>query len=145
MFKPQYTPLALIIGTLISPTSFADDTLTESSSDDIVISASRVETKRVETGSSVTVLDEEYLKQNQSRTVAELLQDIPGVSVANTGGIGKSTSVFIRGADSNKTLVVIDGVEVSNLSSIDGGYSFDDLIADNIERIEVLRGSQSAL
>jgi len=145
MFKPQYTPLALIIGSLISPTTFADETITDNNNDDIVISASRVETKRIETGSSVTVLDETYLKENQSRTVAEILQNVPGVSVTNTGGIGKSTSVFIRGADSNKTLVVIDGVEVSDLSSIGGGYSFDDLMADNIERIEVLRGSQSAL
>jgi vitamin B12 transporter len=145
MFKPQYTPLALIIGSLISPASFADETIINSSNDDIVISASRVETKRVATGSSVTVIDEQYLKQNQNRTVAEILQDIPGVNVANTGGLGKSTSVFIRGADSNKTLVVIDGVEVNDLSNISGGYGFQNLMANNIERIEVLRGSQSAL
>ena len=145
MFKPQYTPLALIIGSLISPASFAGETITDNSNDDIVISASRVETKRVETGSSVTVINKQYLKENRNRTVAEILQDIPGVSVTNTGGLGKSTSVFIRGADSNKTLVVIDGVEVNDLSNISGGYGFQNLMADNIERIEVLRGSQSAL
>lgn len=146
MFKLQHTPIALLLGSLLSTSSFAEETtVTDQANNDIVISASRVESKRVETGSSITVLNETYLKENQSRTVAELLQDVPGVNVANTGGLGKSTSVYIRGADSNKTLVIIDGIEVNDLSSISSGYSFANLMASNIERIEVLKGSQSAL
>ena len=148
MFKPHYTPLALVLGSLLSAPSFADDTTvtdTDTNSDDIVISASRVETSRVETGSSITVLDAQYIKDNQARTVAELLQDVPGVSVANSGSFGQPTSVFIRGANSGETLVIIDGVEVNDLSSSSGSYDFAHLMADNIERIEVLRGSQSAL
>lgn len=146
MFKPQYTPLALVLGSLLSTPSFAaETTITDQTDNDIVISATRIESKRVETGSAITVLDEQYLKENQSRTVAEVLQDVPGVSVANTGGLGKTTSVYIRGADSNKTLVIIDGIEVNDSSSTSGGYDFAHLMADNIERIEVLRGSQSAL
>ena len=145
MFKPRHTPIALILGSLLSTPSYAEDTIADKTDNDIVISASRIETKRVETGSSITVLDEQYLKENQARTVAEVLQDVPGVSVASTGGLGQQTSVFIRGADSNKTLVIIDGIEVNDLSSISGGYDFAHLTADNIERIEVLKGSQSAL
>ena len=145
MFKPHHTPLALVLGSLLSTASFAADTIADNTDNDIVISASRVESKRIETGSSITVLDEQYLKENQARTVAEVLQDVPGVSVANSGGLGSTTSVFIRGADSNKTLVIIDGIEVNDLSSITGGYDFAHLTADNIERIEILKGSQSAL
>lgn len=146
MLKPRHTQIALIAGSLLSTASFAEDaTITDKSDNDIVISASRVESRRIETGSSITVLDEQYLKENQARTVAEVLQDVPGVSVASNGGLGKATSVFIRGADSNKTLVIIDGIEVNDLSSITGGYDFAHLMAGNIERIEILKGSQSAL
>jgi vitamin B12 transporter len=143
MPRLRYTPIAFALTALFSTQSIAAET--QNAQDDIVISASRVETKRIESGSSVTVLDAQYIKENQARSVAELLQDVPGVSVSSNGGLGQPTSVFIRGADSNKTLVIIDGIEVNDLSSINGGYDFAHLIADNIERIEVLKGSQSAL
>ncbi|PKH04184.1 TonB-dependent receptor [Psychromonas sp. MB-3u-54] len=140
MPRLYYTPIALALSTLFSAPLIAAET--QNTQNDIVISASRVETKRIESGSSVAVLDAQYIKDNQARTVAELLRDVPGVSVSSSGGI---TSVFIRGSDSNKTLVIIDGIEVNDLSSISSGYNFATLMADNVERIEVLKGSQSAL
>lgn len=143
MPRLRYTPITLALTTLLSAQHVAAETA--NTQDDIVISASRVETKRIETGSSITILDAQYLQENQARSVAEVLQDVPGVSVSNSGGLGSTTSVFIRGAESNKTLVIIDGIEVNDLSSITGGYDFAHLMADNIERIEVLKGSQSAL
>lgn len=146
MLRQNYTPIALIISTLFSNQLFAAEQLeNQSTSDDIVISASLVETKRVETGSSITVLDEQYIKENQDRSVAELLHDVPGVSVASSGGVGKKTSVFIRGASSESTVVIIDGVKVNNRSSSNGGFDFAHLMTDNIASIEVLRGPQSAL
>jgi vitamin B12 transporter len=142
MPRLYYTPIALALSTLFSAPLIAAET--QNTQNDIVISASRVETKRIESGSSVTVLDAQYIKDNQARTVAELLHDVPGVSVASNGGLGKKTSVFIRGASSSNTVVIIDGVKVSDQSSADGGFDFAHLMADNIERIEVLRGPQSA-
>lgn len=147
MPRLHQTPIALFLSAIFSSPTFASEAqITEQKiPDDIVISASRVESKRIESGSAITVFDAQYLQDNQARTVAEVLQDAPGVSVASNGGLGKKTSVFIRGAASKNTLVIIDGVEVNDLSDIDGGYDFAHLMADNIERIEVLRGSQSAL
>ncbi|MEH6453463.1 MAG: TonB-dependent receptor [Psychromonas sp.] len=146
MLRQNYTPIALILSTLFSTQSFANEQSKQTSTDqDIVISASMVETKRVETGSSITVLDAQYIEENQDRSVAELLRDVPGVSVASNGGVGKKTSVFIRGASSESTVVVIDGVKMNNRSSSNGGYDFAHLMTDNIETIEVLRGPQSAL
>ncbi|WP_354623316.1 TonB-dependent receptor [Psychromonas sp. MME2] len=113
--------------------------------EDIIISASRVPTKRIESGSSVTIIDAKYLQQNQARSVAEILHDVPGVSVNRTGGFGKQTSVFLRGASSQNTVVIIDGVKVSDLSSSNGGFDFANLLSDDIEQIEVLRGPQSAI
>lgn len=145
----QNHPLAKVtlafVAVLNAPTALANETTTKNPKDDIVISASRVETKRIETGSSITVIDETYLEENQSRSVAELLRDVAGVSVASNGGLGKKTSVFIRGSASENTVVIIDGVKMSDRSSASGGFDFANLMADSIERIEVLRGPQSAL
>ncbi len=143
MPRLRYTPIALALTTLLSAQHVAAQTA--NTENDIVISASRVETKRIETGSAITILDAQYLQENQARSVAEVLQDVPGVSVKSTGGLGQGTSVFIRGAKSEQTLVIIDGIEVNDLSTPDGGYDFAHLMANNIERIEILRGSQSAL
>ncbi|AGH80269.1 TonB-dependent receptor, plug [Psychromonas sp. CNPT3] len=143
MLNYRFASLAIFISSsLFSPLTLADE---YRESDDVVISASLVETKRVESGSSITVLDEQYIKENQARSVAELLQDIPGVTVSRTGSIGARTSVSIRGAKSNQTLVIIDGVEVNDPTNINGGFNFNTLMASNIERIEVLKGAQSAL
>lgn len=141
MFKPYY-PLILSFF-LLAQNAVADNK--QQDEDDIVISASRVASQRIENGSSVTVFDEQYLQENQNRTVAEILHDAPGVSIASNGGLGKKTSVFIRGASSESTVVVIDGVKVSDHSSSSGGFDFSHLMAANIESIEVLRGPQSAI
>ena len=110
----------------------------------IVVSASRVEMNREATGSAITVIDADYLKQNQVRTVSDVLRDIPGVAVSRTGGAGSFTQVRIRGAEANQTLVMIDGIEVNDVAS-GSEYNFAHLMSLEIERIEVLRGAQSAL
>jgi len=140
MSRQHYTLLALALAPL-----YSCHLLANTQADDIVISASLVDSKRVENGSAITVLDKQYLQENQSQSVAEILRDVAGVSVANSGGLGKKTSVFMRGAASNNTVVVIDGVRVSDHSSSNGGFDFAHLMADNIERIEILKGPQSAL
>ncbi|MCK5818053.1 MAG: TonB-dependent receptor [Psychromonas sp.] len=100
---------------------------------------------RTQTGTAITVLDEKYIKNTQAKTVADLLQIAPGVSVVNSGGLGHQTSVFIRGASSQNTVVVIDGIRMDNKSNAAGGFDFANLLTDGIERIEIIRGAQSAL
>ena len=145
MFKPCYP---LILSCFFITPSFASQDnpqVQQDDDDDIVISASRVTSKRIENGSSITVFDQQYLQENQNRTVAEILHDVPGLSIASNGGFGKKTSVFIRGASSENTVVIIDGVKVSDHSSANGGFDFSHLMTANIESIEVLRGPQSAI
>jgi vitamin B12 transporter len=93
-------------------------------------------------GSSVTVVTSEDLQRQQIRHAADALKSLPGVSVSRAGGPQSLTYVRIRGAESNHTLVVVDGVEVN---TADGAFDFSYLTADDIEQIEVLRGPQSAL
>ncbi|WP_271272482.1 TonB-dependent receptor plug domain-containing protein [Aliamphritea hakodatensis] len=111
---------------------------------EIIITASKVEASREETGSAVSIIDSEHLENNQITLVEEALREVPGLTVSQTGGIGGRTSLRIRGLEPNQTLVLIDGVEVNDNSSV-SEFNFADLLNLDIERIEVLRGAQSAI
>jgi vitamin B12 transporter len=111
----------------------------------VVVTATRVETPMEEIASSVTVISSEEIERKKKTHVMEILRGIPGLDVVRTGGAGKNTSVFIRGANSEHTLVMIDGVEVNDPISPGRSYDFAHLTVDNIERIEVIRGPQSTL
>ena len=94
-------------------------------------------------GSAVTVVTGEQLRAQQVRTAADALRSLPGVAVSRTGGFGNLTQVRIRGAEGNHTLVLIDGIEANDLA--DGEFDFSNLSAEDIERIEVIRGPMSGL
>ena len=108
----------------------------------IVVTASRsgdgVPADRL--GGSVTLLDDRVIADRQVRDISDILRDVPGVAVSRVPG---STQVRLRGAEANHTLVLIDGIEVSDPFA--GEFDFGTLIADEGARIEVLRGQQSAL
>ena len=109
---------------------------------DVVVTASRSgdPTPVRDLGASITLLSPETLVERQTRTVADILRDVPGVAVNRTTGL---TQLRLRGSEANQLLVLIDGIEASDpfLSEFD----FGSLIADEAARIEVLRGQQSAL
>ncbi|GEO99682.1 TonB-dependent receptor plug domain-containing protein [Methylobacterium haplocladii] len=113
--------------------------------DEISVSATGVPTPLARTGSSVTVLTAETLEAQQRRTVPDALQQVPGLNVVQTGGPGGQTSVFIRGANSNHTKVLIDGIDATDPSNGNGSFDFGQLLTEDFSRIEVLRGPQSGL
>jgi len=113
--------------------------------DEVVVTATGIETPAEEVDSTITVLTREELDRKQRRTVADALTEVPGVDVRRTGGPGTVTSVFLRGTDSDHTLVLVDGVEFNDPSSPNRAALLDHLTLDNVERIEVLRGPQSTL
>lgn len=111
----------------------------------VVVTATRVETPMEEIASSVTVISSKEIERKQKTTVLEVLKGLPGLDVVQNGGVGGATSIFLRGANSEHTLVMIDGVEVNDPISPGRSYDFAHLTVDNIERIEVIRGPQSTL
>jgi len=113
--------------------------------DSVVVSATRVETPASEVASSVTVLDGEALRRQQHHLVVDALRQVPGVDVRQSGGPGRQTSIFLRGADSDHTLVLVDGVELNDPASPNRLPILEHLTLDNVERIEVLRGPQSGV
>jgi len=111
----------------------------------MVITANRTETPEKETGSSLTVITGEDIQKRQALTVADALRLVPGLDVVNSGGLGRQVNVYTRGASAGQTLVLIDMVEMNDPSSFTGAFDFANLMVDNIERIEVLRGGDSSI
>lgn len=111
-------------------------------SEAIVVSAAQVDLPLSRTPATATVISKDDLDTYQQTTVAEALQQVPGLAVARTGVEGAVTSLFSRGGESDFTAVAIDGVPVN---AFGGGFDFGRLTSGSVERIEVVRGPQSAL
>jgi vitamin B12 transporter len=134
--------IILLTATVLSPAvAYADD----SANDTIIVTASRGETPLSRVGQSVTIITADEIKTRQSTAVVDLLRTVPGVTFTRNGGLGTTTSVNIRGADSDQTVALIDGVKLNDPSSPGSGFNFGNLLTGNIGRIEVVRGSQSVL
>jgi vitamin B12 transporter len=112
---------------------------------EIVVSATRTETPIRQVASSVTVITRQDIEEKKEENVLDLIRAVPAVDVVNTGGMGQLSDIYMRGGKSEHTLVLIDGIEMNDPTSPGRSYNFGHLMADNIERIEVLRGPQSTL
>jgi len=111
----------------------------------IVVTALRSPVEQSAVSATVTVIDEAAIRAQQPIAITDLLVRTPGISLTRNGGFGTATALRIRGADSSQTVMVIDGVRISDPSATGGGYSFSNLLVDDIERVEILRGPQSIL
>ncbi|MFK0314024.1 TonB-dependent receptor domain-containing protein [Pseudomonas sp. NPDC090233] len=110
---------------------------------DVLISANRQVESRTATSAANTVFTRKDIDRLQPTSVTDLLARVPGVQVAPTGGRGSLPGIFIRGTKAAQSLVLVDGVRIANATSGDSGLQFLDV--DQIERVEVLRGSRSAV
>lgn len=115
----------------------------ESKSTQIVITPYRSEAPVEQVGNSLSVITREEIERKKQNSVIDVLRTAPGLSVVQAGGAGRASSVFIRGADSDHTLVLIDGIRANDNNV--GAFDFADLKTENIERIEIIRGAQSVL
>ncbi|WP_439273164.1 TonB-dependent receptor plug domain-containing protein [Pseudochrobactrum sp. HB0163] len=109
---------------------------------EIVVTAGRTPLQEGKTGRAVTVITGKQLEQNQVRYLADALRLVPGFSVSRSGTKGGMTNIRVRGAEADHLLVMIDGVKVNSASG--EAYDFGALQTEDIERIEILRGPQSA-
>lgn len=113
--------------------------------DAITVTANGLPTTVANTGQTVTLIDFEEIEAVQGADIARVLRRSPGVSVSRNGPVGAFTSVNVRGAPGDQLLVLIDGVPVRDPASPSGGFDFGNLQLGTVERIDLLRGSNSVI
>lgn len=113
------------------------------SNNEIIVTASRINLPSNLVGSSYAIISKDDIRKRKRPDLISLIREIPGVSINHQGGYGSPSEIRIRGNETNHTLFFIDGIEVN---SADGtGYDLSHISAYDIERIEVIKGAQSAL
>ncbi len=134
----RFTPLVAALGLLGLPAAQAADPLSP-----IVVTATRTAQSADATLAPVTVITRADIERRQASSVPELLAGTPGLSIANNGGPGKATSLFLRGTESDHVLVLLDGVPIGSATL--GTAALQHIPVDAIERIEIVRGPRSSL
>jgi vitamin B12 transporter len=127
-------------------TNAQQDSLSTTTLREVVVTATKFPKNVSETGKVLTVIDEEQIARSAGKDLSQLLNEQVGLIIngANSNP-AKDKSVFLRGAAGKYTLILIDGVPVNDPSGIDGAFDIRLLSLDQIERIEILKGSQSTL
>jgi outer membrane cobalamin receptor len=110
--------------------------------DDILVTTTRVETPASMVGVSASVLDRDTITEQQAPTLYELLRDMPGMAVSNTSRRGGTTSIFTRGGGKDANLMLVDGIQINDPG---GDFNFAHFMTTNIDRVEIVRGPQSAI
>jgi len=139
MKKNILTATLISIG-LAAPTSVL---AFEESDETLLITASRTQQEQFLSLSASTIIDAEQIAQLQPQNVTDLLNQVAGISVVKQGGAGQSSTVFMRGTNSNHTLVLVDGVRIGSATL--GTTNFAAISPAQIERIEVVKGPRAAL
>ena len=134
--------LALAIAGILSAPAFVHaEAATDL--DEVVVTATRTQVALADSLFPAQVIDHDEIVRSQARSLTDLLRGRAGIDIGNQGGHGKLGNVFMRGAEADQVLVLIDGVRVSSVSA--GLTAFQDLPVDQIDRIEIVRGPRSSL
>ncbi|HMK04261.1 MAG TPA: TonB-dependent receptor [Ferruginibacter sp.] len=129
---------------LFSSQLYAQDST--KSLDGVVVTATKFPIKQSLTGKVVTVIDQEQLQRSRGKSLSEVLNTQTGIIVnGSTNVLGTNQDVYVRGAAAGKTLILVDGIPVYDASGISGAFDLNLLSVDQVERVEILKGSQSTL
>ena len=112
----------------------------------IVVTGTTIPSNILSFPSDISVIDRSTIESSHAQNVAELIEQVPGIFVDSQGGRGGISSVYIRGADPNFTLVLLDGVKLNDPNNSRGGsFDISTISTDNIERIEIIKGPRSSV
>lgn len=140
MLQIRYS-VGMILGLSILTDLSANNNVTQEKP--VVITATRTPQTADASLASMTVITREDIERQQVRSIQDLFRGLPGISISNSGGAGKFTDVFMRGAESDHVLVMINNIKVGSATS--GTTAFENIPIDQIERIEIVRGPRSSL
>ncbi|MEW5901476.1 MAG: TonB-dependent receptor [Acidobacteriota bacterium] len=148
MIKRSLTLVSLALffgGTLLFPQEQEQKTEQSAEHHEVVVTATRLETPAREVASSLTVISAADLERQKKISLFEALKEALGVSLIQNGGPGEAASAFLRGANSEHTLILLDGVELNDSINPSRSADLAHLFLGNLERLEILRGPQSPL
>ncbi|MFN5334780.1 MAG: TonB-dependent receptor plug domain-containing protein [Bacteroidota bacterium] len=139
--------IMLIVAALtISSYAWAQQDSAVKSLDEVIITANRIEQKQSQTGKVITVIGKETLNRSQGKTLVQLLNEQAGLTVNGAlNNPGTVQTVYMRGANSGRALILIDGVPVNDPSQINNEFDLNLIQLNEVERIEIARGAQSTL
>jgi vitamin B12 transporter len=126
--------------------SYSQDSASSKTLDEVVITTTKYPLKTSETGKVITVINREQLERSGGKDLSQLLNEQAGIAIAGANSNpGKEKAIFLRGAKPEYTLIIVDGVPVYDATATASNFDIRMLPLDNIERIEILKGSQSTL
>ncbi len=112
---------------------------------ELVVTADRTPEPISNTGSAISVVNQEAIATTNAGSLVDALRTVPGLDITESGGPGSTTNIRLRGANTGQTLVLIDGIRVNDPTAASGDFDFSLIAPSAIERVEVLKGPQSAL
>ncbi|WP_318458111.1 TonB-dependent receptor domain-containing protein [Photobacterium leiognathi] len=138
------TLLALAVTSVYFPSfsSIAADDKTQAD-DVMVVTANRFEQAQANVITPITVVTRDDIELEQAKSLTDILRNVPGVQIAQLGGRGQASSVFLRGSESGHTLILLNGFKLNSASS--GGYDLSQIPAAIIDQVEVIRGPRAAM
>ncbi len=134
------TTLASLVGLLFAVPAYAHDSIY---SDDVVVTASRIPQSREAVLADVSVITAEEIEHAGQSTLVELLQSQPGIEISSNGGTGKTSGIYMRGANTDQLVVLLDGIRIGSPTL--GTTAFENIPLAQVERIEIIRGPASSL
>ncbi|MFY7853195.1 MAG: TonB-dependent receptor plug domain-containing protein, partial [Brevundimonas sp.] len=137
---------SILLSTAAIAVTFAAPAFAEDATqlDEVIVTATRIPAIVADTPGA-RVIDAKTIEQRGAIFAADILADVPGLSVTRSGAFGGVAQVRMRGATPGKTLVLVDGAPVNDAAEPNGAYDFSSFELADIERIEVLSGPQSSL
>lgn len=142
-FQPTRLVGAIAIAMGFSPVIFAEDTTNTTQLDPIVITASKSAEKASEVPARINIIEPKVLEQSPIASLPQLLQTDASINMVQSGGMGQLAEIYLRGTESDHTLVLRDGIRLNNASSGTASLAFID--TTDIKQIEVLKGPASVL
>jgi len=143
-FNGRYFSL-VAISALVSCTQLQAEDSRSIQLEKVVVSAANTQQIEDDVTEDVTVITAEEIQERGYKTLKDALASVPGISFTSNGGFGQTTSVYLRGMNSKNTLVLIDGIRYNDVTSPNGEAQFSQIVLDNVERIEVIKGPQSGI
>lgn len=134
---------SLVAGLLLATNLYSNETT--NLNEIVITSATKSQQKLKDITSSVDVITSEDIESRKFKTVVEALNSLSSVSISSNGGMGQTSSIYLRGMDSNRTLVLIDGIRYNDITTPKGSANIEHLMINDIERIEVIKGAQSSI